>query len=86
MKNRSFFKKKRKTDLFLAKRVKISRLRTRNEKSIAPGLISNRSDSDGVGYAYSEVRIKPNYLPGRHRTKFSKILSLQQVGPFPHAA
>ena len=40
----------------------------------------------GVGYAYSEARIKSNYLLACHRTKFSKILCCKPADPFPHAA
>ena len=39
----------------------------------------------GVGAAYSEARIKSNYLVACHRTKFSKILCCKPADPFPHA-
>ena len=47
-------------------------------------LITTRSDP--VRAAYSEARIKSNYLVACHRTKFKKILCLQPAGPLPHAA
>ena len=61
-----------------------------SDSGLLQGCVSLQSPPDltqmGVGAAYSEARIKSNYLVACHRTKFKKILCLQPAGPFPHAA
>ena len=61
-----------------------------SDSGLLQGCVSLQSPPDltqmGVGAAYSEARIKSNYLLACHRTKFSKILCLQLAGPLPHAA
>ena len=61
-----------------------------SDSGLLQGCVSLQSAPDlaqmGVGYAYSEARIKSNYLVACHRTKYSNILCAQQADPFPHAA
>ena len=61
-----------------------------SDSGLLQGCVSLQSAPDltqmGVGAAYSEARIKSNYLIACHRTKFSKILCVNKAHPFPHAA
>ena len=61
-----------------------------SDSGLLQGCVSLQSPPDltqmGVGAAYSEVRIKSNYLVACHKTKFSKILCVNKAHPFPHAA
>ena len=61
-----------------------------SDSGLLQGCVSLQSPPDltqmGVGAAYSEARIKSNYLLACHRTKFSKILCAKPAYPFPHAA
>ena len=61
-----------------------------SDSGLLQGCMSLQSAPDltqmGVGAAYSEARIKSNYLLACHRTKFSKILCCKPPDPFSHAA